>query len=131
MDSQSLAVLFSATLDAGNREAAEKKLDSMRKIINFGPLILQHAASNSADPASKTAAAIYLKNYIVHQWEEVRVRRFIFYVYRVVGGKRSFSRDIQVEICGGILCFDRSINQSIDHSTLITDLPVCIFSSVT
>ncbi|OQV13902.1 Importin-8 [Hypsibius exemplaris] len=71
MEPASLAALFSATLDPNHREAAEKKLNSLRKIINFGPLVLQHASNPQADQASRTAAAIFLKNYIVHQWDDV------------------------------------------------------------
>lgn len=70
MDLQNLAALFKSTLDPGSREGAEKQLNSMRKIINFGPLIIQHITNQSSDLPSRQAAAIYLKNYITNHWDD-------------------------------------------------------------
>ncbi|XP_055346822.1 importin-8-like [Paramacrobiotus metropolitanus] len=77
MDLQNLANLFAATLDPASRSAAEQQLESMKKVISFGPLILQHIRSHG-DLPSRQAAAIYLKNYISHNWDdptEIQIER--------------------------------------------------------
>lgn len=70
MDLQSLALIFKATLEPASREAAEKQLTSVRKIINFGPLIAQVVANPSIDNPSRQAAAIHLKNLIQNDWDD-------------------------------------------------------------
>lgn len=68
---ENIAYLCASTLDPVHRKAAEEQLNQMRKIINFGPMLLEHVRDGKAELPSRTAAVVYLKNYISHHWEDV------------------------------------------------------------
>ncbi|KAG1666608.1 Importin-7 [Nymphon striatum] len=74
MDNQKLADLLRATIDPNQREAAEKHLEQIHKIIGFAPAILTLVMSNDLDMPIRQAGVIYLKNLISNSWEEVESR---------------------------------------------------------
>ncbi|KAI1285586.1 Importin-7 [Halotydeus destructor] len=70
MDLAKIAEILKATIDPNQREAAEKQLDQVHKIIGVTPALLQVVMNNGVEQPVRQAAAIYLKNEIVRNWEE-------------------------------------------------------------
>lgn len=70
MDTDKLIEILRATIDPNQREAAEKQLEQVSKIIGLAPSLLQVVMLNTLDMPVRQAGAIYLKNMINQYWED-------------------------------------------------------------
>lgn len=70
MDAGQLIDILRATIDPNQREAAEKQLEQVHKIIGFAPSLLQVVMTAGVDMPVRQAGAIYLKNLVLQFWQE-------------------------------------------------------------
>ncbi|GIY51835.1 hypothetical protein CDAR_477292 [Caerostris darwini] len=70
MDTNKLIEILRATIDPNQREAAEKQLEQVHKIIGFAPSLLQVVMMNSVDISIRQAGVIYLKNMVAQFWQD-------------------------------------------------------------
>jgi hypothetical protein len=72
MNADKIAMLLAATVgvDRDRAQAAEKELDSMRKIIGFPGVLLQLVMNAAVEHSVRQSGAIYLKNFCMHFWME-------------------------------------------------------------
>ncbi|XP_055947486.1 importin-7-like [Argiope bruennichi] len=70
MDANKLIEILRATMDPNQREAAEKQLEQVHKIIGFAPSLLQVVMMNTVELPVRQAGVIYLKNMIAQFWQD-------------------------------------------------------------
>uniref|UniRef100_A0A1W7RAB8 Importin-7 n=1 Tax=Hadrurus spadix TaxID=141984 RepID=A0A1W7RAB8_9SCOR len=70
MDTNKLIEILKATIDPNQREAAEKQLEQVHKIIGFAPCLLQVIMTNNLELPIRQGGVIYLKNMISQFWQE-------------------------------------------------------------
>lgn len=70
MDASKLTEILRATIDPNQREAAEKQLEQVHKIIGFAPLLLQVVMNNATEMPVRQAGVIYLKNMVAQFWQD-------------------------------------------------------------
>lgn len=70
MDANKLIEILRATMDPNQREAAEKQLEQVHKIIGFAPSLLQVVMMNTVELPVRQAGVIYLKNMVAQFWQD-------------------------------------------------------------
>ncbi|KFM76182.1 Importin-7, partial [Stegodyphus mimosarum] len=70
MDANKLIEILRATIDPSQREAAEKQLEQVHKIIGFAPSLLQVVMMNTLEMPVRQAGVIYLKNMVGQFWQD-------------------------------------------------------------
>lgn len=70
MDPRKLIEVLRATIDPNQRQQAEEQLNQVHKIIGFAPSLLQLVMTNDLEMPIRQAGVIYLKNLILHNWED-------------------------------------------------------------
>ncbi|XP_014261678.1 importin-7 isoform X2 [Cimex lectularius] len=70
MDTRKLIEVFRGTLNSAQREEAEGQITQMKKIIGFGPTLLQMVMMSDVDMPVRQAGVIYLKSLITQHWSD-------------------------------------------------------------
>ncbi|OQR68292.1 importin-7-like [Tropilaelaps mercedesae] len=70
MEQNRLAEICRASIDPVKREAAEKELETVKKIIGFAPSLLSMVLNGAIDMPTRQAGAVFLKNLIVSSWAD-------------------------------------------------------------